>query len=162
VVIGFPNVGKSALINRLLRKKVVESARKAGVTRQLRWVRISDKIELLDAPGIIPWQLPDQGAAVKLAICDDIGQASYSNFNVAAQFVDLLAQVVETDREFDLTNPLIDRYDLAATDLTGESYVEALGHHRYNGDIERAARQLLNDFRTGKLGSMPLELPPDA
>jgi ribosome biogenesis GTPase A len=162
VVIGFPNVGKSALINRLLRKKVVESARKAGVTRQLRWVRISDKLELLDAPGIIPWQLHDQTAAVKLAICDDIGQASYSNFNVAAQFVDLLAQVVETDRTFNLTNPLIDRYDLAATDLTGESYVEALGHKRYNGDIERAARQLLNDFRTGKLGSMPLELPPEA
>ena len=40
VVIGFPNVGKSALINRLLKRKIVESARKAGVTRQLRWVRI--------------------------------------------------------------------------------------------------------------------------
>jgi len=162
VVIGFPNVGKSALINRLLRKKVVESARKAGVTRQLRWVRISDKLELLDAPGIIPWQLPDQTAAVKLAICDDIGQASYSNFNVAAQFVDLLAQVIANDRHFNLTNPLIDRYDLAATDLTGESYVEALAHHRYSGDIERTARQLLNDFRTGKLGTMPLELPPES
>ncbi|TAF49360.1 MAG: ribosome biogenesis GTPase YlqF [Oscillatoriales cyanobacterium] len=162
VVIGFPNVGKSALINRLLRKKVVESARMAGVTRQLRWVRISDKLELLDAPGIIPWQLPDQTAAVKLAICDDIGQASYSNFNVAAQFVDLLAEVIASDRQFNLTNPLIDRYDLAATDLTGESYVEALAHHRYSGDIERAARQLLNDFRTGKLGTMPLELPPDS
>ncbi|MEB3229199.1 MAG: ribosome biogenesis GTPase YlqF, partial [Synechocystis sp.] len=39
VVMGFPNVGKSALINRLLGRKVVESARRAGVTRQLRWIR---------------------------------------------------------------------------------------------------------------------------
>ncbi|MGD1902294.1 MAG: ribosome biogenesis GTPase YlqF [Geitlerinemataceae cyanobacterium] len=159
VVIGFPNVGKSALINRLLRKKVVESARKAGVTRQLRWVRISDKLELLDAPGIIPWQLHDQDAAVKLAICDDIGQASYSNFNVAAQMVDFIDDLVADSAEFSLSNPLSDRYDLPMGTLTGEEYIEELGNVRYNGDIERAARQLLNDFRTGKLGSMPLELP---
>ena len=75
VVIGFPNVGKSALINRLLNKRVVESARRAGVTRQLRWVRISDQLDLLDAPGIIPGRLNDQTAAIKLAICDDIGEA---------------------------------------------------------------------------------------
>ena len=84
VVVGFPNVGKSALINRLLKRRVVESARKAGVTRQLRWVRISDEIELLDAPGIIPAQLTDQKAALKLAICDDIGQASYDTQRVAS------------------------------------------------------------------------------
>jgi len=36
VVIGFPNVGKSALINRLLKRRVVESAARPGVTRQLR------------------------------------------------------------------------------------------------------------------------------
>ncbi len=75
VVIGFPNVGKSALINRLVGKKVVVSERRAGVTRELRWVRISKAIELLDAPGVIPWKLHNQENAVKLAICEDIGLA---------------------------------------------------------------------------------------
>jgi len=74
VVIGFPNVGKSALINRLLKRKIVTSARRPGVTRQLRWVRISDEIELLDAPGIIPLQIEDQAAALKLAICEDMAK----------------------------------------------------------------------------------------
>jgi ribosome biogenesis GTPase A len=77
VVIGFPNVGKSALINRLLKRRVVESARKPGVTRQLRWVRISPEIDLLDAPGVLPGRLTDQAAAYRLAMCDDIGEGAY-------------------------------------------------------------------------------------
>src|SRR5919202_309841 len=105
VAIGFPNVGKSALINRLLGRRVVESARRPGVTRQLRWVRISNEIELLDAPGIIPWKLENQDSALKLAICDDIGEASYDNQRVAAALVDLLKQL-------ELASALQSRYEL--------------------------------------------------
>lgn len=153
VVIGFPNVGKSALINRLLGRRVVESARRAGVTRQLRWVRISDEIELLDAPGIIPWKLDDQESAIKLAICDDIGEASYDNQRVAAALVDLLKQL-------DATGALQSRYELDPADGTGEDYLQSLANLRHKGDMERTARQLLNDFRTGLLGAIALELPP--
>jgi ribosome biogenesis GTPase A len=88
-VIGFPNVGKSALINRLLKRRVVESAAKPGVTRQLRWVRLSEDLDLLDAPGVLPANLVDQAAAVKLALCDDIGQAAYDNQQMAAELVEL-------------------------------------------------------------------------
>ncbi|MFM2431253.1 MAG: hypothetical protein RLZZ511_2466 [Cyanobacteriota bacterium] len=155
VMIGFPNVGKSALINRLIGKRVVESARKAGVTRSLRWVRISDQIELLDAPGVLPHRLDDQLAAIKLAICDDIGQASYDHQRVAAAMVELL-------KDLDQGNALTDRYKLPPTDLTGESYIQQLAQHRYTGDIDRAANSLLNDFRIGKLGPIALEHPPSS
>jgi ribosome biogenesis GTPase A len=158
VVLGFPNVGKSALINRLLNRRVVESARRAGVTRQLRWVRISDQLGLLDAPGVLPSLLKDQDAAVKLAICDDIGEASYDNQRVAAAFIDLLKQLQV--RVPDIMSGLRSRYDVDPSLLTGESYLPALADHRYQGDVERAARQLLNDFRKGHLGAIALELPP--
>ncbi len=154
VVIGFPNVGKSALINRLLKRRVVESARRAGVTRQLRWVRISDQIELLDAPGVLPSRLYDQAAALKLAICDDIGEAAYDNQRIAAALVDLLKAIAST-------STLRSRYDLDAQSLTGESYLHALAEHRHKGDVERTARQLLNDFRTGALGAIALEYPTE-
>lgn len=153
VMIGFPNVGKSALINRLLGKRVVESARKAGVTRALRWVRISDQIELLDAPGVLPNKLDDQASALKLAICDDIGQAGYDHQRVAASMVDLL-------KELQQGAALADRYSVDPSDLTGESYVQRVAEQRYTGDVERAANSLLNDFRIGKLGPIALELPP--
>lgn len=153
VVIGFPNVGKSALINRLLNRKIVASARKAGVTRQLQWVRISDSIELLDAPGIIPLKLENQEDALKLAICEDIGDAAYNNQEVAQAFVDLLVNL-------GTESVLLDRYGLDALDMTGEEFVIKLAETKYNNDRERVARQLLQDFRKGYLGKVSLEYPP--
>jgi ribosome biogenesis GTPase A len=151
---GFPNVGKSALINRLVGRKVVQSARKAGVTRQLKWVRISQQIDLLDAPGVIPPKLENQDAAIKLAICDDIGEAAYDLQNIAAAFIELLKQLDETEI-------LSNRYHLATEQLTGSAYLSILAEQRHNHDKERTARELLNDFRKGLMGTIPLELPPN-
>ncbi|MGA1476223.1 MAG: ribosome biogenesis GTPase YlqF [Prochlorothrix sp.] len=153
VVMGFPNVGKSALISRLLGRKVVESARRAGVTRQLRWIRISDSLELLDSPGVIPLKLENQDNALKLAICEDIGEAAYENQAVAIALIDLLLDLA-------LEQSLIDRYQVPPQQMNGDLYLIAVAAERYNGDRERAAVQLLNDFRKGLLGPLPLELPP--
>ena len=153
VVIGFPNVGKSALINRLLQRKIVASARKAGVTKQLQWVRISDQLELLDAPGVIPWKLENQEDALKLAICEDIGEAAYENQLVAADFVDLLVKLGSDD-------VLKSRYGLDALEMTGEEFIYNLAQMKYKSDKERVARMLLHDFRKGYLGAVALEYPP--
>jgi ribosome biogenesis GTPase A len=159
VVIGFPNVGKSALINRLLNRRVVDSARRAGITRQLRWVRISDELELLDAPGVLPSKLTDQNAALKLAICDDIGEAAYDNQRVACVLIDRIQQLYIEVPEMLPKGSLLARYKVEPGDLTGESYLEAVAEKKYQGDHEKTARQFLNDFRKGVLGAIPLELP---
>ncbi len=161
VVIGFPNVGKSALINRLLGRRVVESARRPGVTRDLRWVRISPEIELLDAPGVIPGKLENQETALKLAICDDIGGAAYDNQRVAAGMVDLLTQLRGQESGVVGVKCLESRYKLDPKDMTGEKYLHALSELRHGGDVERTARQLLKDFRKGVLGKIALEFPPE-
>jgi ribosome biogenesis GTPase A len=155
VVVGFPNVGKSALLNRLLGRRAVESAARPGVTRQLQWVRLGGELDLLDSPGILPPPLPDQRAATLLAICDDIGAAAYDPERVAAYFVDQLLQVQPQAQAL-----LQQRYGWLDPIPPGSVAVQELAQRRYQGDTERAARQILNDYRKGWLGPLALQLPP--
>ena len=67
LVLGVPNVGKSTLINRLVGKKATNVGNKPGVTKNLEWIRINDKVELLDSPGILMPRLDDQEVAHNLA-----------------------------------------------------------------------------------------------
>lgn len=161
-VIGFPNVGKSALINRLLKRRVVESAARPGVTRQLKWVRISDEIELLDAPGVIPLKLEDQENAIKLAICDDIGDGAYDKQRVAVALIELLTYLEATSDGLVCLDKLRSRYYIEPTSITSEDYLESLSQRHFQGNIDRASRQLLNDFRKLFFGQISLELPPQS
>ncbi|MBE9114155.1 ribosome biogenesis GTPase YlqF [Nodosilinea sp. LEGE 07298] len=162
VVIGFPNVGKSALINRLLNRKVVASARRAGITRQLRWIRLSGDLDLLDAPGVIPSRMDNQAAAIKLAICDDIGEASYDTQRTAAAFLDLLKGLQQASAPDSYQDILQARYGVALDDYTGEGFVVQVAAQKFQDNIERTAKRILNDYRTGLLGQWVLEWPPAA
>ena len=157
-VIGFPNVGKSALINRLVGKRAVASASKPGVTRQLRWVRILDQLELLDSPGILPPRIEDQEAAVKLAICDDIGQAAYQEEQVAIEAIKIFQTIVPGRLEKRYALSFTDVTD-AETTLTAEAWLDQLAHRRFGGSGEKTARAILQDFRKGQLGAIALEVP---
>jgi ribosome biogenesis GTPase A len=157
LMLGFPNVGKSALINRLVRQKVVESARRAGVTRALRWVRLGQDLDLLDAPGVLPPRLDDQRAALRLAICDDIGQAAYEVEAVGLAFVALLARLQGESGGGVPAGLLETRYGVPGAD--GAAWLEAAAGRHTSGDTSRMAQRLLDDFRKGKLGAIALELP---
>ena len=52
-MVGAPNVGKSTLINRISGKNSLKTGNRAGVTKGISWVRISNTIELMDTPGIL-------------------------------------------------------------------------------------------------------------
>ena len=108
-IIGYPNVGKSALINRLLGRKRAKTANTPGVTRSLQWIRVRNsadradgstttaggakEFELLDSPGIIPATLVDQSDATLLAACNCIGEAAYDNQAVASYLCEWLLGV---------------------------------------------------------------------
>jgi ribosome biogenesis GTPase A len=165
LMLGFPNVGKSALINRLVRQKVVESARRAGVTRSLRWVRLGQDLDLLDAPGVLPPRLDDQQAALRLALCDDIGQAAYDAEAVAQAFIALLTGLEAVPAAAVPPGLLERRYGIPLGVLPrggpdAEGWLAAAAERHTSGDSLRMATKLLDDFRCSRLGAMALELPP--
>ncbi|WP_320666483.1 ribosome biogenesis GTPase YlqF [Prochlorococcus sp. MIT 1307] len=159
LTLGFPNVGKSALINRLVRKKVVMSSRKAGVTRSLRWVRVGQDLDLLDAPGVLPPRFDDQQVAFRLALCDDIGQAAYDVELVAIAFIKTLHKL-EINKMAGVPQGLLgQRYKLPFHTEDADQWLIKVAERHTSGDKRRMAQRILDDFRKNLLGPISLELP---
>ena len=160
LTLGFPNVGKSALINRLVGKRVVESARRAGVTKSLRWIRIGAGIDLLDAPGVLPSRLDDQEAALKLAICDDIGQGAYDVEAVAYAFLNIIFQLKKEAATNIKINSIEKRYGVNFNpDQNINNWLMNVAEIHTSGNKKRMSQKILDDFRKTFLGLISLEFP---
>lgn len=152
MVVGMPNVGKSSIINKLIKKSKTKTGAKAGVTREQQWVRINPKLDLLDTPGIIPLKQDDQIKAYKLAYVDSIGENAYDIEAAASKFITDINQIYP-----DL---LKNYYNLDDNEVTLETvalkrnWIVSGG----NPDTKRCAQNILNDFRLGRLGRLTLDI----
>lgn len=59
-VLGYPNVGKSSIINALSHKKKVKVSKKAGTTHGIHWIKATKEVKLIDSPGVIPLAREDE------------------------------------------------------------------------------------------------------
>jgi ribosome biogenesis GTPase A len=114
-------------------------------------------LDLLDAPGVLPPRLDDQLAALRLALCDDIGQAAYDGEAVAMAFVQMLAGLEGVAASGVKPGLLESRYGVPVPDAHG--WLEAAAARHTSGDRARMAQRFLDDFRRGTLGPLALELP---
>ena len=156
MVIGMPNVGKSSTINRLVKRAKTKTGAKAGVTRQQQWVRINEKIELLDTPGIIPTVQDDQFQALKLACVNSIGDNAYDSEYVAQKLIEILCKNYKNELEkyygfeFDNVPTLEEIAHKKAWVLKGAQ-----------ADTKRTSQIILSVFREGKIGKFTLETPDE-
>jgi len=67
MIVGVSNVGKSTLINKLVNKKVTVTGNKPGVTKSLSMIKINDKIDLIDTPGVLWPKFESTEVALNLA-----------------------------------------------------------------------------------------------
>lgn len=157
MVIGMPNVGKSSFINKLVKKAKTKTGAKAGVTRQLSWVRINPKLDLLDTPGIIPIKLENQLSAIKLASVNGVSENAYSHEFVASELLKILYDKYP--------NELKSFYNIDDGNLSIDLQMIAKSRNllikNANPNIERAAFMVLNDFRNAKIGKFTLDDVPE-
>lgn len=159
MILGIPNVGKSSLINRLAGGKRAKVEDRPGVTRTKQWVKLQDNTELLDMPGVLWPKFEDQSAAIRLAFT---GAISDDILDIETLAMKLLSYLAES-----YPQSLTERYkiELGESD-DGLALLEKVGRKRgmvvSGGEIntERAAITVLDEFRSGKLGRITLELPP--
>ena len=160
MVLGIPNVGKSSFINRMAQSKRAKVEDRPGVTRTKQWVKIGSNMELLDMPGVLWPKFDDQTVAQKLAFTGAI--------NDDVMDLEALACLLLQRLAVSYPKALEERYrmtDLQAIQEDGFAMLELLGRKRgmliSGGEVntERAAITLLDEFRSGKLGRITLELP---
>jgi ribosome biogenesis GTPase A len=106
VIVGYPNVGKSTLINRIRGKASAKAANRPGVTRGRQWIKISPKCYLLDTPGVatLTHYAGDREARMKYACCRMISQGEVGLEDVArylhSQIIKSGVWTVEDSRKF--------------------------------------------------------------
>lgn len=156
MVVGIPNVGKSTFINSFAGKACTKTGNKPGVTKGKQWIRLNKSLELLDTPGILWPKFESQEVGLKLALIGSMNDNVVQIEEMAADLIKMLRERyggtlakrygVEEDREaFELLRDIARKRGCL---LKGEEL-----------DTEKAAALLLDDFRSGRLGRITLELP---
>ena len=168
MVLGIPNVGKSSFINRISKKTSAGVGNKPGVTKQKQWIRINEKIELLDTPGVLWPKFESEEVALHLAFTGTIKEDILQRTEIAYYLVKFLIE--------NYPKHLCERYKITEEyiheQLENEERPEneniyeiflAIGKKRGciisggNIDEEKTARIILDEFKNGKIGRITLE-----
>ena len=153
LVLGIPNVGKSTLINRLVGKKAVNVGNKPGITKNLEWIRINDKLELLDTPGILWPKFNDSTIAYNLASMTAIKEEILDIEDISIYIIKTMFKLYPDN--------IINRYGVNDDeDIVNilDGIGKKIGAVR-NGEVDydRVYTKVLRDLRDGYLGKITFD-----
>jgi ribosome biogenesis GTPase A len=157
MIMGIPNVGKSTLMNALLKKRVAQVGDEPAVTKTQQRLYLGNNIVLTDTPGMMWPKIEHPSDGLMLAASHAIGSNALIEEEVATFLADLLLM--------HYPKLLTARYGFATEGIDGVSVVEGVAKKRAfrikggDLDLEKAAHTLLQDYRTGALGRISLETP---
>lgn len=161
IVVGIPNVGKSTFINSFAGKACTKTGNKPGVTRGKQWIRMNKELELLDTPGILWPKFENEEVGRNLAL---IGSMNDDILQMTELAADLIAYLLKY-----YPQKLADRYQMDSLDdlSTPLSVLTHVCENRkcykkgQEADFEKASALVMDDFRSGRIGRITLELPPE-
>ena len=147
-IVGYPNSGKSSIINLITRRGVTGTSKQAGHTKGMQKVRMSDKILILDTPGVIPEEEYSTDKRSKLFQDAKVGARTYSDVKDPEDVVDFLMKT-HAKR--------IEKYYKIEAKGDSEFLIEEFGKQKNflkkGGvvDLDRASRLILKDWQEGKI-----------
>ncbi|MEM4326629.1 MAG: GTPase, partial [Candidatus Diapherotrites archaeon] len=143
--VGYPNTGKSSIINLLKGKKSAPTSFRAGFTKGLQNIRVSSNVVVIDTPGVIPVENFDESLLVVLS-----SKNSEDISDLESVGLDVAKLVLKCD-----PNGVKSLYNISAS--SPESLLESLALVRGKlkrgalPDISAAAKILIDDVQSGKL-----------
>ncbi len=156
MVVGIPNVGKSTFINSFAGKACAKTGNKPGVTKGKQWIRLNKNVELLDTPGILWPKFEDQTVGLKLALIGAIKDEILNIDELSLELIRVLREqypgILKERYELDENTTKVEILKQIAEKRKCISRGEEL-------DYSKAAALVIEEFRSGKLGKITLELP---
>ena len=167
MILGIPNVGKSSFINRISKKTTTEVGNKPGVTRQKQWIRVNEKIELLDTPGVLWPKFESQEVGLHLAYTGTIKEDILQRTEIAYQLLKFLLYNYKDNiaERYGLTKEYIEEILNQEQPENFNIYEIMLEIGRKRGciisggniDEEKTSRIILDEFKNGKIGNITIE-----
>ncbi len=167
MILGIPNVGKSSFINRISKKTTAGVGNKPGVTKQKQWIRINEKIELLDTPGVLWPKFESEEVALHLAFTGTIKEDILQRIEIAYELTKFLLEYYPEKliARYSLTKEFIETTLKQEQSENMNIYEIMLEIGRKRGciisggniDEEKTARIILDEFKNGKLGKITIE-----
>ena len=154
MVIGIPNVGKSTLINKIAKRNAASVENKPGHTKAQQWIKVSDKFQLLDTPGILPSNYEDKNAAINLALVGSINEEILPEDELTNIALDYLKKYYPDN--------LKNRFPYLDLGAANEDIISLVAKNRgyfVKGglDISKAQKVFLNELKNGILGKISFE-----